>query len=66
MTTDPLPTRDTRVVPPRPGDIHLIEFSGDEIFMMGGIERLLSLLICTRTKILVDISMDNRFPGHSN
>ena len=42
----------------------MIEFSGDEIFMMGGIERLLSLLICTRTKILVDISMDSRFLGH--
>ena len=35
MTTDPLPTHDTRVVPPPPGGIHSIEFLGDEIFMMG-------------------------------
>ena len=35
MTTDPLPTHDTRVVPLPSGDVHLIEFSGDEIFMMG-------------------------------
>ena len=26
MTTDPLPTHDTRVVPPPPGGVHLIEF----------------------------------------
>ena len=35
MTTDPLPTHDTRVVPPPPEGVHLIEYSGDEIFMMG-------------------------------
>ena len=35
MTTDLLPTHDTRVVPPPPGDVHLIKYSGDEIFMMG-------------------------------
>ena len=35
MTTDLLPTNDTRVVPPPPGGIHSIEFLGDEIFMMG-------------------------------
>ena len=35
VTTDPLPTHDTRVVPPPPGGIHSIEFLGDEIFMMG-------------------------------
>ena len=35
VTTDPLPTHDTRVVPPLLGGVHLIEFSGDEIFMMG-------------------------------
>ena len=35
VTTDPLPTHDTRVVPPPLGGIHLIEFLGDEIFMMG-------------------------------
>ena len=34
VTTDPLPTHDTRVVPPPPGGIHSIEFLGDEIFMM--------------------------------
>ncbi|KAL6347810.1 hypothetical protein AAG906_026339 [Vitis piasezkii] len=33
VTTDPLPTHDTRVVPP-PSGVHLIEFSRDEIFMM--------------------------------
>ena len=35
VTTDPLPTHDTRVVPPPPGGIHSIEFLGNEIFMMG-------------------------------
>ena len=35
MTTDPLPTHDTRDVPPPPRGVHLIEFSGDEIFIMG-------------------------------
>ena len=35
MTTDPLLTHDTRAVPPPPGGVHLIEYSGDEIFMMG-------------------------------
>ena len=35
MTTHPLPTHDTRVVPPPPSGIHSIEFLGDEIFMMG-------------------------------
>ena len=34
MTTDPLLTHDTRAVPPPPGGVHLIEYSGDEIFMM--------------------------------
>ena len=31
VTTDPLPTHDTRVVPPSTGGVH----SGDKIFMMG-------------------------------
>ena len=35
MTTDPLPTHDTRAVPPPPGGVNLIEFLGDEIFVMG-------------------------------
>ena len=35
MTTDPLPTHDTRVVPPPPGGVHLIEHSENEIFMIG-------------------------------
>ncbi|RVW66628.1 hypothetical protein CK203_063604 [Vitis vinifera] len=64
VTTNPLPTHDTRVVPPPSGNVHLIEFSGDEIFMMGGAERLLNLLVYTRTQILVDISMDNRALSH--
>ena len=34
VTTDPLPTHETRVVPPSSGGIHSIEFLGDEIFMM--------------------------------
>ena len=35
MTTDTLPTHDTRAVPPLTGCVHSIEFSGDKIFMMG-------------------------------
>ncbi|KAL6310816.1 hypothetical protein AAG906_017552 [Vitis piasezkii] len=33
-STDPLPTHDTRAVPPPPEGVHLIEFAKDEIFMM--------------------------------
>ena len=35
VTTNPLPTHDTRVVPSPPSGIYSIEFLGDEIFMMG-------------------------------
>ena len=35
VTTDPLPTHNTRAVPPPLCGIHSIEFLGDEIFMMG-------------------------------
>ena len=35
VTTNPLPTHEARVVPPPTGGVHLVEFSGDEIFMMG-------------------------------
>ena len=35
VTTDLLPTHDTGVVPPPKGGVHSVEFSGDEIFMMG-------------------------------
>ena len=34
VTTNPLPTHDTRVVPPPPRSVHLIKFSRDKIFMM--------------------------------
>ena len=56
MTTDPLPTHDTRAVPPPLGGIHSIEYSGDEIFMMGwdGMERLLSQSVCMQTQALMD------------
>ena len=35
VTTGPLPTHETRVVPSPLRGVHLIEFVGDEIFMMG-------------------------------
>ncbi|RVW92641.1 hypothetical protein CK203_041590 [Vitis vinifera] len=35
VAKDPLPTHDIRAVPPPPEGVHLIEFAGDEIFMMG-------------------------------
>ena len=35
VTTDPLPTHDTRVVPPPPRGIHLIEHTKGDVFMMG-------------------------------
>ena len=35
MTTDLLPTNDTRAIAPPQGGIHSIEFLGDEIFMIG-------------------------------
>ena len=66
VTTDPLPTHDTRVVPPPPGGVHLIEYSRDEIFMMGwdGMERLLSQSVCMQTQILVYTPRVSRSPGH--
>ena len=56
MTTEPLPTHNTRVVHPPLGGIHSIEYSGDEIFMMGwdGMERLLSQSVCMQTQALMD------------
>ena len=35
MTIDPLLTHYTRVVPPPPSGVHSVEFSIDEIFMIG-------------------------------
>ena len=35
MTTDPLPTHDTRAVPPPLRGIHLIEHTEGNVFMMG-------------------------------
>ena len=35
VTIDPLPTHNTRVVPPPMGGVHSIKFLGDELFMMG-------------------------------
>ena len=35
IATDPLPTHATRVVPPPPRGIHLIEHTEGDIFMMG-------------------------------
>ena len=35
VTIDPLPTHDTRAVPPPMSGVHSVEFSGDDIFMMG-------------------------------
>ena len=51
VTTDPLPTHDTKVIPPPTGGVHLIEYSGDDIFMMGwdGMERLLNQSVCMQT-----------------
>ena len=57
VTTDPLPTHDTRAVPPFPSCIHSIEFLGDEIFMMGwDVEA--SQLICLYT--------DSDFSGYTH
>ena len=66
MTTDPLPTHDTRVVPPPPGGIHSIKFLGDEIFMIGwdGMERLLSQSVCLQTHDLLDKPMVNKSLDH--
>ena len=35
VTIDSLPTHDARVVPPPTSGVHSVEFSGDEIFLMG-------------------------------
>ena len=67
MTTYPLPTNETRVVPLPTSGIHLIEFSGDEIFMIGydGMEKLHNRLVYTHTQILVDTPLANSSIGHS-
>ena len=64
VTTDPLPTHDTKAIPPPPGGIHSIEFLGDEIFMMGGMERLFSQSVCMQTQTLVGTPMVSRSLGH--
>ena len=53
VTTDPLPSHDTRAVPPPTSGVHSVEFSGDEIFMMGWdeMERLHSRSVYTQTQI---------------
>ena len=64
MTTNPLPTHDTRVVPPPPGGVHLVKFSGDKIFIMGRDgEALQSISLYT---ILVDTPLASRSLGHSD
>ena len=67
VTTDPLPTHDTKVVPLPTGGVHSIEFSGDEIFMMGwdGMERLHNRSVYIQTQILVDTPLASRSLGHS-
>ena len=35
VTTDLLPTHDSIAIPPSTGGVHSVEFSGDEIFIMG-------------------------------
>ena len=66
VTTDPLPTHYTRAVPPSLGGVHLIEYLGYEIFMMGwdGMERLLSQSVCMQTQILVYTPKVSRSPVH--
>ena len=68
VTTDLLPTHDTRAIPPPTGGVHSVEFSGDEIFMMGWdrMERLHNRLVYTQTRILVDIPLASRSLGHLN
>ena len=35
MTTDSLPTHDVGAIPPPTSGVHLVEFLGDRIFIMG-------------------------------
>ena len=53
VTTDPLPTHNTGVVPPPLGGIHSIEFLGNAIFMMGW-DGDAPQPICLQTQALVD------------
>ena len=66
VTTDPLPSHDARGVPPPTSGVHSVEFSGDEIFMMGWdeIERLHNRSFYTQTQILVDTPLASRSLGH--
>ena len=68
LTTDLLPSHDTRVIPLHKGGVHSIEFSGDEILMMGWewMERLHNRSVYTHTQILVDTPLASRSLGHSD
>ena len=64
MTTDPLPANDAEVVPPPTSGVHSVEFSGDEIFMMGW-DAGAPHPICLYTRILVDTPLASRSLDHS-
>ena len=64
MTTDPLPTHDTRAAPLPPGGVHLIEYSGDEIFMMGWDGEAPQLISLLQSHILVYTPKVSRSPIH--
>ena len=57
MTIDPLPTQDTRVVPPPPGGIHLIEHIEGDVFMMGWDGEALQL---------ISLYKDSDFSGYTH
>ena len=57
MTTDPLPTHNTIVIPLPPKGVHLIESTGDEIFMMGW---------DGETPQLINLYVDTDFIGYTS
>ena len=65
MTTDPLPTHDTRVVPPPLGGIDLINHTEGEVFMMGWDGEAPQPISLYEDSILVDIPMDSKSSSHS-
>ena len=57
MTTDPLPTHNTIVIPLPTKGVHLIESTGDEIFMMGW---------DGETPQLINLYVDTDFIGYTS
>ena len=63
MTTNPLPTHDTRVVPPPLGEIHLIEHTEGDVFMMGWDGEAPQPISFYKDSNFIRYTLDQQVPG---